>query len=103
MNFMVIFEWTLMLVFDLNCDEWMDRWQPECLYCTLLKQVHHKREVYLLGLIQYAINWRCCGQWFERLSYDDAGSHQKVLSSNLGCQPSSKWALFESGKATKRE
>ena len=50
-----------MLVFDLNCDEWMDRWQPECLYCTLLKQVHHKREVHLLGLIQYAINWRRCG------------------------------------------
>ena len=22
--------------------------------------------------------------WLERLSYDDAGSHQKVLSSNLG-------------------
>ena len=50
-----------MLVFDLNCDEWMDRWQPECLYCTLLKQVHHKREVLSLGLIQYAINWRRCG------------------------------------------
>ena len=22
-----------MLVFDLNCDEWMDRWQPECCWC----------------------------------------------------------------------
>ena len=36
-NFMVIFEWTLMLVFDLNCDEWMDRWQPECPILHLAK------------------------------------------------------------------
>ena len=50
-----------MLVFDLNCDEWMDRWHPECQNCTLLKQVHHKREVHLLGLIQYAINQRRYG------------------------------------------
>ena len=50
-----------MLVFGLNCDEWMDRWQPESLYCTLLKQVHHKRDVRLLGLIQCAIKWRRCG------------------------------------------